>query len=64
LGHWNLFEPALARLDWFKASSEAGFQLEAINTVGVNPVWARDLVFDAWNFLYAGNFCKISQLLI
>jgi hypothetical protein len=50
LGHWNLFEPALARLDWFKPSSVAGFQLEVINTLGVYPVWARDLVFGAWNF--------------
>jgi hypothetical protein len=28
----------------------AGFKLEVINTVGVYPVWARDLVFGAWNF--------------
>jgi hypothetical protein len=67
LGHWNLFEPALARLFWCKPSSVAGFQLEGINTVGVYPVWAMDLVFGAWNFHgfhEAGNFCKISQLLI
>jgi hypothetical protein len=65
LGPWDLFEPALARLDWCKPSSVANFQLELINTEGVNPVWARDLVFGAWNFHdfhLTGNFCKISQL--
>jgi len=50
LGHWDLFEPALARLDWLIASSAVGFQLELIDTAGVNPVWARDLDFGAWNF--------------
>ena len=50
LDHWDLFETALARLDWYKPSSMVEFQLEAINAVGVNPVWARDLVFGAWNF--------------
>jgi hypothetical protein len=67
LGHWDLFEPALARLDMFKPSSVEGFPLEAINTVCGYPVWARDVVFGAWNFHdfhCAGNFCKISQLLI
>jgi hypothetical protein len=41
------FEPALARLDWFKPSFVAVIQLEVINTLGVYPVWARDLVFGA-----------------
>ena len=50
LGHWNLFEPALARLDWSKPSSISHLLVEIINAVGVYPVWARDLVFDAWNF--------------
>jgi hypothetical protein len=49
-GYWYLFEPALARLDWFKLSSVAEFQLEVIHNVGVYPVWARDLFFGAWNF--------------
>ena len=49
-GHWHLFEPALARLDWCKPSSIANFQFELINAIGVNPVWARDLYFGAWNF--------------
>jgi len=49
-GHWYLFEPALARLDYFKSSSVVGFQLGVINTANVFPVWARDLVFGAWNF--------------
>jgi hypothetical protein len=47
LVHWDLFEPALARLDWLIASSAVGFQLELIDTPGVNPVWARDLDFGA-----------------
>jgi hypothetical protein len=46
-----LFEPALARLDCFKSSSVAGFQLDVTNTVNVFPVWARDLYFGAWNIL-------------
>ncbi len=50
LGHWDLFEPALARLDWHKPSSVLEYQVEAINAVGVNSVWARDLFFGAWNF--------------
>jgi hypothetical protein len=58
-----LFEPALARFGWSKPSSVVGFQLEAIYAVRVYSVWARDLVFGAWNFHYAGNFCLISQLL-
>jgi hypothetical protein len=45
-----LFEPALARLDGLKPSSALGFQLEAITTVGAYPVWARALIFGAWNF--------------
>ena len=49
-GHWYLFEPALARLDWHKPLSVLECQLKAINAVGVNPVWARDLLFGAWNF--------------
>jgi hypothetical protein len=49
-----LFGPALARLDWFKTSSVAGFQLEVINTVGVYPVWARDLLIGAWNLFNQG----------
>jgi hypothetical protein len=49
-GHLYLFEPALARLHWYKPSSVVEFQLEAISAVGVNPVWAVDLWFDAWNF--------------
>jgi hypothetical protein len=49
-GHWYLFEPALARLDGHKPSSVANFRLVSINTIGVNPVWARDLFFGAWNF--------------
>jgi len=49
-GHWDLFEPALARLDQFKPSTVVGFQLEVINTARVYSVWARDLIFGAWNF--------------
>jgi len=49
-GHWDLFEPALARLDWFKPTSVVGFQSEAIYAVRVYSVWARDLAFGAWNF--------------
>jgi hypothetical protein len=49
-GYWDLFEPALARLHWYKPSSVVEFQLEAINAVGVNPVWAGDLAFGAWRF--------------
>jgi hypothetical protein len=67
LGHWDLFEPALSRLDWCELSSVANFQLKLINTIGVHPVWARDLVFGAWNFHdfhQAGNCRKISQLLV
>jgi hypothetical protein len=66
LVNWNLFEPALVRLGWRIPSSDSGVELEALNTSGVNSVWARDLVFGAWNFLglqYAGNFRKISQLM-
>ncbi len=48
-GHWDLFEPALARLDWHKPSSVLECQLEAINAVGVKSVWARDLFIGAWN---------------
>jgi len=55
LGHWDLFEPALARLDWLIASSAVGFQLELIDTAGVNPVWARDLDSGAW-ILGASSF--------
>jgi len=47
-----LFEPALARLDGHKPLSVANFRLVLTNTIGVHPVWARDLVFGVWNFHY------------
>jgi hypothetical protein len=56
-----LFEPALARLDWFKPSSVVGFQLEAIYAVRVYSVWARDLLFGPWIFL---DFHKRATLFI
>jgi hypothetical protein len=55
------FEPALARLDRHKPSTVANFRLVLINTIGVNPVWARDLFFGAWNFY---DFDKRVTLLI
>jgi hypothetical protein len=45
----------------------AEFQLEVINTVGVYPVWARDLFFGAWNFhdFYLGSIIRNpSQLIV
>ena len=51
LGHWDLFEPALVRFGWRTPSSVSGVEVEALNTSGVNSVWARDLVIGAWNFL-------------
>ena len=66
-GHWNLFEPSLARLIWCISISVSGLEVEALNTSGVNSVWARDLVFGAWNFHdfhKADNFLNISQLLV
>ena len=67
LVHWDLFEPALVRLDWFKPSSVEELQLVVIDTIRILSVWARDLDFGAWNFhdfLLADNFYKISELLI
>jgi hypothetical protein len=40
-----LFEPALVRLVWCIPLSVSGLELAAINTSGVNSVWARDLDF-------------------
>ncbi len=62
LDHWNLFEPALARLDWHKPSSVLECQLEAINAVGVNSVWARDLGFVIWDFISLRQFLNSSIL--
>jgi len=50
LGHCDLFEPALVRLVWFMLFAVSDLELEAINTSGVNSVWARDLGIGAWNF--------------
>jgi len=63
-GHWYLFEPALARLDRHKPSSVAKLRLVLISTFSVHPVWARDLVFGAWNFNFhlASIIREISQL--
>ena len=38
LGHWDLFKPALARLDWYKPSSAVGFQLVVVNTSTLDHV--------------------------
>jgi hypothetical protein len=51
LDHWDLFEPALTRLAMFQWRFIAGYPLEAINTASGYPVWVRDLVFGACNFL-------------
>ena len=78
MNHWDLFEPALARLDWHKPSSVVEFKLEAINAVGVNSVWARDLLFGACNLNYSQKIqfmrirsvicykmsCKVAQKII
>jgi hypothetical protein len=40
-----LFEPALVRLVWCIPLSVSGLELAAINSSGVNSVWARDLDF-------------------
>jgi hypothetical protein len=65
LGHCDLFVPALVRLGWCTPSSVSGVKVESLNTSGVNSVWARDLIFGAWNFPgfdYTGRFPEFSQL--
>jgi hypothetical protein len=51
---WDLFEPALARLIWGNALFVSSIQFEGISTISLESVWARDLVFGAWNF---HDFC-------
>jgi hypothetical protein len=35
---------------WGNASFVSAIQFEGISTVSLNSVWARDLIFGAWNF--------------
>jgi len=50
-GDWDLFEPALVRLGCCMPKAAWGLKVSSINNSGVISVWARDLVFGAWNFL-------------
>jgi hypothetical protein len=49
-GHSYLFEPALARLGRCIASYVSISQLVGVSMSGLHMVWARDLIFGAWNF--------------
>jgi hypothetical protein len=50
LGHWYLFGPALARIGLRRALYVSISQVERVSMAGLHAVWARDLVFGAWNF--------------
>ena len=47
--------PALVRLDCCKHLSVSGVMVEVKNNSGVISVWARDLVFGAWDFYRANK---------
>jgi len=61
LGNWDLFEPALVRHVWCISLPVSGLEVGAMNTSGVNSVWARDLVFGAWNFHHSHESSYIQR---
>jgi hypothetical protein len=65
LGNWNLFEPALARIIWANESYFSSIRFSVTSMISLKSVWARDLVFGAWNFhdfCLEGNFRKIIHI--
>ena len=50
---WDLFVPALVRLIWCITLLVSGLDVEAINALSANSVWARDLSFVIWDLHYS-----------